>query len=328
MEAPADFPGDGFPSLRSFNGRENELPIDAHGWLALIAPRRCMIDTAHNDQCEPTFAVERSYFAARKIFRLLGREENLRVDYRPGGHSTTDERRERDIDWFDTSFGRGAPAAFGPQALLHHFDWDEWKSGRSGAELDIPDDSADKRARILWSLGKAPAELPVWSGKCRFETEAESKLLMRDRWASPETIRVPVCFGDGVRGNVYFNPGAKSPMPAVIWLHPYSYSTGYCEMVRLPGEDDLPQPRPAGLSRACLRPIGVWAAAAGRPGVSATHPEWSPLGRMIADVSAAVDFRLAARVNPRVQFTRRQKRNLPAGLRAWGDGRPLRRRAG
>ncbi|MDP7052357.1 MAG: hypothetical protein QF600_10560, partial [Verrucomicrobiota bacterium] len=59
-EAPSDFPSEWFlPSLRNFTGRENELPIDAHGWYALIAPRHCLIHTAHNDGAEPTFAVEK-----------------------------------------------------------------------------------------------------------------------------------------------------------------------------------------------------------------------------------------------------------------------------
>ena len=36
-EVPADFPGQWFlPSLRGYNGREHELPIDAHGWYGLI----------------------------------------------------------------------------------------------------------------------------------------------------------------------------------------------------------------------------------------------------------------------------------------------------
>ena len=38
-KAPADFPDQWFlSSLRRFHGREHELPIDAHGWYALIAP--------------------------------------------------------------------------------------------------------------------------------------------------------------------------------------------------------------------------------------------------------------------------------------------------
>ena len=54
-ETPADFPGQWFLSnLRSYNGREHQLPIDSHGWLALIAPRRCLIDCAHNDDGDPT----------------------------------------------------------------------------------------------------------------------------------------------------------------------------------------------------------------------------------------------------------------------------------
>ena len=80
-EAPSDFPSEWFlPSLRNFTGRENDLPIDAHGWYALIAPRAYLIHTAHNDGSEPTFAVEKGYIEGRSVYRLLGAEQNLRID--------------------------------------------------------------------------------------------------------------------------------------------------------------------------------------------------------------------------------------------------------
>ena len=88
-EAPADFPGQWFlPSLSSFHGREHQLPIDAHGWYALIAPRRCLIHTAHNDGCEPTLAVEKAYLEGRNAYRFLNAEQHLRVVDRIGGHSS------------------------------------------------------------------------------------------------------------------------------------------------------------------------------------------------------------------------------------------------
>tara|TARA_B100000809_G_scaffold217247_1_gene223311 strand:- start:99 stop:629 length:531 start_codon:yes stop_codon:yes gene_type:complete len=95
--------------LRGYTGREHELPIDAHGWYALIAPRRCLIHTAHNDGSEPTFAVERAYLEGRKVYTLLGHPDNLRVLYRTGQHGpVTEEQRRRNMEWFDLSFGRGA----------------------------------------------------------------------------------------------------------------------------------------------------------------------------------------------------------------------------
>jgi len=53
--APSDFPSEWFlPSQRDFTGRENELPIDAHGRYGLIAPRHCLIHTAYKDGTDQT----------------------------------------------------------------------------------------------------------------------------------------------------------------------------------------------------------------------------------------------------------------------------------
>ena len=40
---------------------------------------------------------------------------------------------------------------------------------------------------------------------------------------------MPVSFGENVRGNLYFDPNVKEPAAAVIWLHPFSYASGYNE---------------------------------------------------------------------------------------------------
>jgi len=45
--------------------------------------------------------------------------------------------------------------------------------------------------------------------------------------------RQPISFGDYVTANVFFPAAAAPaaaaapPLPAVVWLHPYSYATGY-----------------------------------------------------------------------------------------------------
>ena len=44
--------------------------------------------------------------------------------------------------------------------------------------------------------------------------------------------RQPISFGDYVTANVFFPAAAPAaaaapPLPAVVWLHPYSYATGY-----------------------------------------------------------------------------------------------------
>ena len=132
------------PSLRNFTGRENDLPIDAHGWYALIAPRACLIHTAHNDGSEPTFAVEKGYIEGRSVYRLLGAEQNLRIDYRPGGHSSGPPPSSRScgssaksrLD--DLSLGRGlAKRSDFPEELIHDFDWHAWANQKPGDKQSI-----------------------------------------------------------------------------------------------------------------------------------------------------------------------------------------------
>jgi pimeloyl-ACP methyl ester carboxylesterase len=290
MESPADFEKGWFlESLKSYAGRENDLPIDAHAWLALIAPRRCMLDTAYNDQCEPTFAVERSYLAAKEVYNLLGHSDNVRLDYRPGGHyPLTDARRAEDLDYLDASFGR-APSVTIKEVLLHHFDWDKWKSMQPLSEL-TPPDTSDKRARVLWSLGEPPVDMPKWNGKPRYETDSEAKLLLRDRKAAHNTVRVPVCFGDGVRGSVYFDPSLKGPLPVVIWLHPYSYSMGYSEVYGAPSTAIYSHLASEGFLVLAYDQLGFGLRLLEGPAFYDKHPKWSRLGRMVSDVSAAADF--------------------------------------
>ena len=213
-EAPADFPGEWFlTSLRSYTGREDELPMDAHAWAALIAPRNLLIHTAYNDDGDPTYGVERAYVAGSKVYELLGAEDHYRVDYRTGGHSTgpnhiTQAQRDRNIDWLDVSFGRGtATRKDFPQEYIHKFDWNTWQSRLGPEEKKSPfadtkpASNADRRERINWALGQAPAYVP-YTGQYTFLTPEESELLGHDRWRAADTARVPVSFGDNVRGNL------------------------------------------------------------------------------------------------------------------------------
>ncbi len=297
-EAPRDFPSEWFlPSLRGYTGREHELPIDAHGWYALIAPRRCLIHTAHNDGSEPTFAVERAYLEGRKVYSLLGHPENLRVLYRSGQHGpVTEEQRRRNMEWFDLSFGRGtAKQEDFPEELIHHFDWEAWKKGAAGEELRkrfTPEDAtadADRRERVRWLLGDPPAKL---AGEKRrdFITPEESAMMTHDRWQVGGTSRVPVRFGAGVRGNVYFKAGSAGPSPAVIWLHPYSYHSGYNEGYGVQGTTVYHRLAAAGYIVLAYDQCGFGLRLLEGRDFYTQAPHWSRLGRMVADVSAAADF--------------------------------------
>lgn len=299
-EAPEDWPDEWFlPSLRAYTGREHELPIDAHGWLALIAPRRCLLHTAHQDDGDPTFGVERTVLAGRTVYDLLGRPENLRLAYRTGGHDPiTDEHRRVNLDWFDLSFGRGsARQADFPEEFLHGFDWAAWKARLSEEYFRVPfagnrpsGERADRRARILWSLGEPPPGPAPAPRDYTFLTAAESEQMSHDRWQLPGTARIPVSFGDDVRGNVYCKAGAARAPAAVIWLHPYSYGSGYNEGYGVLDTTIYHRLAEAGYLVLCYDQLGFGLRLLEGARFYEGHPGWSRLGRMVADVRAAVDF--------------------------------------
>ena len=300
-EAPADFPGQWFlPSLRGYHGREQRLPIDAHGWYALIAPRRCLIHTAHNDGSEPTFAVEKAYLEGRSVYRFLGAEKNLRIDYRTGGHgSAGPERisaadRKRNLDWIDLSFGRGSarPEDF-PEHLLHDFDWDEWRARQDHTEL-VFDRGAAVVDRLNWVLGEAPKSLPKVD-QPEFLTKEESALMTHDRWTSGGVRRVPIRFGDDVRGNLYFKAGLKEPAPVVVWLHPFSYHSGYNEGYGVEGSTVYHRLAQNGFAVIAYDQCGFGLRLLEGTTFYDRHPRWSWLGRMVWDARAAVRFALEGR---------------------------------
>ncbi len=293
-EAPPDFPATWFlDSLKPYYGREHELPIDAHGWYGLIAPRPCLVHTAHQDGCEPTFAVEAAYREGAKVYQLLAQPENLRVSYRPGGHNPiTDEHRKQNLDWFDLAFGRGtARHADFPEEFMHDFDFEAWQKSQSAASLTPPPPGSDNRTIIQWALGEAPNTIS-WDGHHTFISEDDSARMDHDRWAPKNTVRIPVAFGEGIRGNIYHNTEVTKAAPVVIWLHPYSYATGYNEAYGVEGTTIYHRLAQEGYVVLAFDQCGFGLRLLEGRDFYTTFPQWSKLGRMIHDVHAAVDFLL------------------------------------
>lgn len=294
-EAPSDFPSQWFlSSLRSYLGREDELPIDAHGWYALIAPRRCLIHTAYNDGAEPTFAVEKAYIEGRKVYQFLKADQNLRVDYRSGGHasqgpekiSTMD--RQRNLDWIDLAFQRGtAKQNDFPVNLIHDFDWKKWYSEQHDIPKIRPDDSTTDK--IHWLLGEKPRSIPNTKSET-FLTEEESRLMTHDRWRPGGIQRVPVSFGNNVRGNVYFKKGLDEPAPVVIWLHPFSYHSGYNEGYGVEGTTVYNRLAQHGFIVIAYDQCGFGLRLLEGTTFYEDYPHWCRLGRMVHDVQSAIDF--------------------------------------
>lgn len=295
-ETPADFPSKWFlPSLRSFIGREDELPIDAHAWYALIAPRHCLIHTAHNDGSEPTFAVEKAWLEGRTVYDLYDAEQNLHVDYRPGGHSSSGPEkispadRKRNLDWIDIAFGRGtATRDHFPSVFLHNFDWDRWR-GQQPADVAVINSDEPALERLKWLLGDEPESLQSLAAP-PFLTPAESALMTHDRWQPAGVQRVPIRFGDSVRGNLYFKAGLKEPAPVVVWLHPFSYHSGYNEGYGVQGTTIYHRLAQQGYAVIAYDQCGFGLRLLEGTSFYDRYPEWSRLGRMVRDARAAVSF--------------------------------------
>ncbi len=291
METVRDYPGSWFlQSLKGYYGTENELPMDAHGWYALIAPRPLLIHTAHQDGCEPTWAVEQGYLEGRQVYQLLGAPEKCRVSYRSGSHNPiTPEHRQENLDWFDLAFGRGAVKSTDfPEVFLHRFDWDGWKSAQTPEALEAPQPDAPAEARVNWLLGTAPETLPT--GATDYIKAEDSLRMDHDRWAAPDTERIPILFGNGVPGNLYHNPKRSTPAPVVVWLHPYSYSTGYNEGYGVEGTTIYHRLAQEGYAVIAFDQVGFGLRLLEGTDFYEANPTWSRMGRMVHDVRAAVDF--------------------------------------
>jgi pimeloyl-ACP methyl ester carboxylesterase len=297
-EAPEDFPDQWFlPSLRNYTGREHELPIDAHGWYALIAPRHVLIHTAYNDGCEPTFAVERAYLEGQTVYKFLGHPGNLRILYRQGGHNPiTEEHRKQNIDWFDFSFGRGTASIEDfPERLLHHCKINNRSQKQKYGDRNIPSPATEFSNRdsiilnIAWMLGEKPQKIE-WSGEYTFLTKEESELMTHDRWAIKGVDRLPVSFGENVRGNIYYSKDDNNPRPVIIWLHPFSYHSGYNEGYGVQGTTVYHRLAQAGYIVLAFDQCGFGLRLHEGAGFYEKYPHWSRLGRMIHDVRSAVDF--------------------------------------
>jgi len=269
--------------LRWFTGRENKLPTDNHALLGLIAPRHCLISTAHNDGCDQTFSAERSYLAAREAYRFLKRPEALRILWRPGGHETCAQVIEAYLDWCDFAFGRSSTGL--PEVLIHHFDWEAW---RSRSQPDPPPADADVRQRIAWGLGEEPPRHTTPGGSYGSGASHVAEMLGRGR-PSDTVGRIAVNFGEYVAGDLYYPKDAKEPLPVVIWLHPFSYNLGYngAYMVGPRIQQFLPQ---KGVAVLAFDQIGFGARLHEATGFYDRYPRWSRLGKMVRDVRAAVDL--------------------------------------
>ncbi len=310
------------PRLRFFVGREPYLPVDQHQILSAIAPRGLMLTAAITEGAGGNdWSMQHTYQSLQRVYRLLGAEDRVSLRLRHGRHAAGNRDIEAYLDFFDYVFGRSSFLPEGPQ--YYRYDFDEWRS-RSGETVDplqypeqkpetllhdangntiaSVDQWREKRdtylEHIRWMLGEEPPGVTnpgpgTWSGRGPHGDDFIGDIIGRpqaDGTLGRMLITPYSGFGDGHFGNLYYAPAADgSPrhtgMPAVIFLHEYSYPRGFANGI----EPFLRALTARGFAVFCFDQIGFGNRIEEGTRFYERYLHWSKMGRMVADTRAAID---------------------------------------
>ena len=315
------------PRLHFFAGRENKLPVDQHMLLAMVAPRGLMMYSGYAESAASPLGFEQAYRSALRVYRFLGAEKNIWLHLREGEHGTSADDIENFVDFYDAVFGRGTRPK--SETWISGYEFDSWLK-RTGEKIDpmkFPERSPGNlasgwekrkpeiRKAMLSMLGAEPPRLPFagkrnlagrsfsnegWLATLYNRPTAERHWQDRLRAAGMGVSTVP--FGDGLAGQLFYpvdTSGKPKPgkWPAVVYLHPYAYSTGWS--ARAPWNpspaDYLADQRPSfaslvrrGFAVLAFDQIGFGTRLHEARRFYERYPGWSLMGRMVADTRDAV----------------------------------------
>ena len=306
------------PRLRFFAGREDKLPVDQNTLLALVAPRGLMMYSGFAESAGNPFGFEQAYRSARRVYQLLGHDENIWLSLRSGEHETTAGDVEHFMDFLDAVFGRKPHEKVETWILGYTFDG--WRS-LSGETIDPktfpvaafrPGDTAAARKKTIdWALGDAPP------GAARVLTSTLPRGGTGDGWLSSMFKRpgsdaatrqslaangigwAELPFGDDLKADLFYplaTPSGK--WPVIVWLHGYSYQYGWsiASPWQATGADYRLEQRPSfpdlvkrGFAVLAFDQIGFGARVLDAHDFYRRYPKWSLMGKMVADTRAAID---------------------------------------
>lgn len=312
--------------VTNFTAHPERLPMDGNGVLGLIAPRHAAVATGWTDhEGDDVFADEMGAASAMEVYNLLGVSSGMRIIHRPGDHHGFLSVHSY-FDWFDVAFDRlpgrdtfplaytktgeaGLSAGpFHPTTYLTPagFQWSAWYAAFGASTPTAPPVTAKLTERINWLLqrdeptvsmvGSTYSETGTWAESTRFSYRS---VMMGTNYEEIYTgiQHQPVTFGDYLTAGVYWyapsgdiQTGPPAGLPAIIWLHPYSYSVGYSPGY---GEADVVvELAKAGFVVVAYDQVG-FATRLREGGTTfyARHGSRASLfGHMVWDAQAAVDF--------------------------------------
>jgi pimeloyl-ACP methyl ester carboxylesterase len=284
--------------------------------MALIAPRGLIMYSAYSEHEGNGWGYEQAYRSVRNVYRFLGREENVQLHLRSGEHDFVSNHVENYVNFFDTVFGRGSyPKS---ETWINGYTFEGWQKAarepidplqhapKTLADF-VPADAAlwthrkeDLRKEITWALGEEPPglpfagpdKLPAPGGPFWINPPGDSPLglLFGRPLTRPKTGSTIVPYGDGLRSDLYYPLGAdgkpaSGPLPVVVWLHPYSYATGYSRWVNA-AFDSLTG---KGFAILAFDQLGFGTRGPDVHDFYQQYPAWSLLGRMVTDTRGAID---------------------------------------
>jgi dienelactone hydrolase len=307
------------PQLRFFAGREDRLPVDANLLVALVAPRALLLNHGLNDEVSNVWANEQTYHSAHRVYAALGAPDRLGVMRLPGFHGANDI--EGSIDWLDLQFGRTTRPW--RNDLLFPWNFAAWRDARAAGfdPAAFPANPprkhpAETRAAITALLGPTPPPYVAPAGGRSFagrgpagsatkpvanpgqlSPDVPAWVIARNSqefgWRDPERSAADsrrIRFGGGLTGDLYFpaKVAAGRKLPAVVWLHGYSYPLGYMWVYRRDLHPILALVQ-AGYAVLAFDQCGFGSRQAEIGPFYDRHPQWSQLGRLVDDARAAID---------------------------------------
>ncbi len=320
------------PRLRFFVGNEHKLPVDINMLQSLVAPRGLLVSHAFTEHQGNAFAVEQSYRSAKTVYQFFKQPGHIGLYQQPGEHPAGAEDVEVYFDFFDTIFGRAKHPVPEMFVHGYTFDGWRKVSGtvvnpltfperRMGDFLTAPTGQPVTQAqwptvrkglieRIQWALGKEPpaAKFPNPSQPGSPSWWASEGYLGQVLPRRVQGLRASdLAFGDALKGEFYLPdgrvagpastmvlpegtprpPAPGEKWPVVIWLHPESYASGYS---RYSFWSPLVE---NGFAVFAFDQVGFGTRSTQALNFYNRYPQWSLMGKMVADTRAAIDAVMA-----------------------------------
>jgi dienelactone hydrolase len=307
------------PRLRFFFGREDKLPVDQNLLVALMAPRHILFHYATVEQQLNPWVNEQTYHSARKVFTLMGVENNIALSARMGEHAVAARDVEKCIDFLDASFKRNNI----PWNTTLNFDYDfeKWATDHASEKKDAlsiepvyfksyedPGKRKEQdnkiKERIDWLLGKEPSGVkpsivaPTDPSRIDWIDRITGRPVVKN--TKTEYFGPYTAIGDHLPATIYYptdaagnkKTGANGKIPVVIYLHEYAYAHGFAHgySPERQGNSRLFQSlTDKGFAVMAIDLFGFGTRMEEAQHFYSRYPEWSKMGKMVSDTRACID---------------------------------------